>query len=100
VREDFELPLDRPAAVAAHRRKDEGRGAEVAQVVHHGPDDHRDVGDAAAARPDGHPVAPANRQGGPRHGRPHRARNVRDALARQLLPHPDHPRRRHGGKGQ
>ena len=57
------LALGGGAAVAAHRGDDERLRAQVAQAVERGADDGGQVGDAAAADADGHPVAAAHAAG-------------------------------------
>ena len=48
--------------MAAHRREDEGLGAEVPEPSDGGADDHVDVRDPAAARPDRDRVAALDRE--------------------------------------
>src|SRR5213076_663561 len=48
--EDVALPLGGAAAVTAHRGNEEGTRPQFFQEVGDGPEDERDVGDAAAAR--------------------------------------------------
>ena len=58
--EELPLPLGGAAAVAAHRRHEEGRGPEIAQKLDGAVQDDGDVGDAAAAGGEGDGLARAD----------------------------------------
>ena len=96
VRQDLELALRGGAAVAAHGREDEGLRAECLQMVHHRPDDDRNVGNAATARSYGHRVAALDGQLRRVHGSPDPRRDVGQAVPGKGLPHPVHQGQRHG----
>src|SRR6266508_4343813 len=69
---------------------------ECLEMVHHGADDDRDVGDTATARFYSHGAAALDGQPGLAHGDPHPGRDVGQALPGKGLPHPVHQGQRHG----
>ena len=76
---------------------DERPRPDVFQVVDDGADDDVDVGDAPAARTDGHGVARLDGQVGGGHRCSHSGWYVRQAVTMEGLPHPVHLGQGHGG---
>ncbi len=88
--ENLELTFGGGAPVAAHGGENEGAGPELLEVVHDAPDDDRDIGNAAAARPHGHDITALDGQVRLGHGRADTRGDVHQTLAGEALPHPVH----------